>query len=275
MIRNVSYVGIVAIFMTFLLMSKGLDLSCDSVAALTSILVAFALQYLNLSPILSIGLAVIVSAVIGLINSRLITAFRMPSFIVTLGMLYVAKGSALILSNGGYIMIKNRDYFLSLINKKYFGLTMDIYVFLVIAVGAEFVLRFTSIGRKIILLGTNSDAARISGINTVRIISILYILTSIGASLGAIEFTMRSSIGMIDCGTMWALQAITACVIGGTSIYGGKGSIIGTILGVIFLAEATNIMTLGNIHAEWQNVGLGLFIILGIFLEVFRTQRLK
>ena len=86
---------------------------------------------------------------------------------------------------------------------------------------------------------------------------------------------MRSSIGMIDCGTLWALQAITACVIGGTSIYGGKGSIIGTILGVLFMAIVTNIMTLSNIQAEWQNVGVGVFIILGILLEVYRSRKLK
>ena len=93
----------------------------------------------------------------------------------------------MILSNGGYIMIKNRNEFLNVINSKLFGITFDIYVFIIIALMAEYILRFTSIGRKIVLLGTNPDAARVSGIKTVKIISVLYVLTSIGTSIGAIR----------------------------------------------------------------------------------------
>jgi ribose transport system permease protein len=273
MVRNASYIGIVAVCMTFLLMSRGLDLSCDSVAALTSIVLAYAMQIMNFPPWIAILLAVGVAVLVGILNSQLITGFGMPSFIVTLGMLYIARGISLILSNGGYIMMKTGRDFLAIVNTKLLGLTFDVWIFLMIAVLGECVLRFTGSGRRIVLLGTNAEAARISGIRTVRIVSVLYVMTSVGTSIGAILFTMRSVIGMNDCGTLWALQAITACVIGGTSIYGGRGSIIGTVLGVIFMALVTNIMMLANIQAEWQNVGIGLFIILGILLEVYRSRR--
>ena len=273
MIRNASYIGIVSITVTFLLMSKGLDLSCDGVAAISSVLFAKLLQDIGLSPVLTLLITFAIAGSIGFINAQLITRLDMPSFIVTLGMLSAARGFALIVSNGGYIMI--RHAFLSISSLKILGINIDVYIFIAIAVVAHIILKYTNIGRKIKLLGTNVDAATISGIKTIKIRTVLYILTALGACTSGVLFTMRSGMGMNDCGTSWALQSITACVIGGTSIYGGKGSVIGTVLGVLFMVMITNIMMLCGIQAEWQYVGIGMFIVLGVLLQVYRSNKLS
>ena len=271
--RNVSYVGVLSIFVTMLLMSKGLDLSCDSVAALTSIIIGTAVMKLGLHPLIGILIGLATAAFIGIISGLLIMKVGMPSFVVTLGMLYVARGLAVVIADGAFIMIKND--FIGVIGTKFLGITLDVYIFIIIAIIADLTLRYTVMGRKIKLVGTNSEAAKICGINTARIGIMLYMLTALAAGIGATMFTMRSSIGMYDCGNSWALQAITACVVGGTSIYGGKGSVLGTVLGVFFMGMITNIMMLCNIQAEWQYVGIGLFMVAGILLEVYRTRKLE
>lgn len=271
--RNVSYVGVLSIFVTMLLMSKGLDLSCDSVAALTSIIIGTAVMKLGLHPLIGILIGLATAAFIGIISGFLIMKVGMPSFVVTLGMLYVARGLAVVIADGAFIMIKND--FIGVIGTKFLGITLDVYIFIIIAIIADLTLRYTVMGRKIKLVGTNSEAAKICGINTARIGIMLYMLTALAAGIGATMFTMRSSIGMYDCGNSWALQAITACVVGGTSIYGGKGSVLGTVLGVFFMGMITNIMMLCNIQAEWQYVGIGLFMVAGILLEVYRTRKLE
>ena len=273
MIRNISYIGIVSIFMTFLLMSKGLDLSCDAVAGFCSIVFAYTMQKLSWSPIVCITTALALSAVIGYANGLLVTKVGIPSFVVTLGMLSIAKGATLILSNGSYIMIHND--FLSISNVKVLGISLDVYAFIIIAIIADILLRYTGAGRKIALLGTNASSAVVAGIRTVKITIILYVAIAVGTGFAALLFTFRSGIGMTDCGTSWALQAITACVIGGTSLYGGSGSILGTIFGVFFMGLLTNIMSLLSIKAEWQYVGIGLFMVLGIVLEVYRSNKLR
>ena len=271
-VRNVSYHGIIAIFMTLLLMSKSLDLSCDSVAAFSSILFAWMLMNTGAS-ILSASLAAIAfSAVAGVVNAILIQKFSLPPFVATLGMMFVMRGIGLIVSDGGFIMIT--DVAMPAENR-FLGITLDVYTFVVLAVLADIVLRFSGSGRKIRLLGTNLIAAKLSGINTVKISIALHILTAMAASLGALLFTMRSSIGTITIGTGWALQAITGCIIGGTSLRGGKGSILGSFLGVLFIGLITNLMMLGGIQAEWQNVGIGIFMIVGILLEVYRSRKVN
>lgn len=273
MVRNASYIGIVSIFVTFLLMSKGLDLSVDGLAAISSVLFAKLLQEIEMNVLPATLIVFIVAGLIGLINALLITRLGMPSFIVTLGMFSVTRGVALILSNGGYIMIMTQP--LSISKMKIFGVNVDVYLFIFIAVISHIILRYSAVGRKIKLLGTNVKTAQVSGLNTTRIRSILYVFTALGACLSGILFTTRSGMGMNDAGTSWALQCITACVIGGTSIDGGKGSILGTVLGVFFMVMITNTMMLSGIQAEWQYVGIGMFIVLGVLLEVYRSNKIK
>lgn len=269
--RNVASIGIIAIFMTMLLMSKGLDLSPDAVAALTSVFFAFLLTNYGASLILSIPIVLGISLVIGLANALLILKLKIPSFIVTLGMLYIGKGLATIVAGGSYIMIKQE---FAIYSFKILDITMDVFIFIGLAIVADLILRFTVFGRKIKLIGVNSSSAKISGIKTEQITAVLYILTSLSAGLASVLFTMRSGIGTTDCGSSWALQAITACIIGGTSLYGGKGSILGTILGVVFMGIITNLMMIFGIASEWQYVGIGLFMIVGILLGVYRERKL-
>lgn len=274
LVRNVSYIGIIAIFMTLLLMSKGLDLSCDSSAAMSSVIFANAVVNLKMPIIEAIALALGAAFVLGLVNSVFILRANMPSFVVTLGMLNVAKGVGFAISNGFAISglpIELQKF----INFKVIGIPLDVIIFIAIAISADFILRFTTSGRKIILIGVNYDTAVLSGIKAKKIITVLYASTALAASLAAIMFTFRSRMGMLDVGTNWSLQAITGCVIGGTSIYGGKGSILGTVLGVIFMGTVTNIMVQTGVSSEWQYVGIGVFMILGILLDLFRSNKMK
>jgi len=271
-IRSVSYYGIIAIFMTKLLMSRSLDLSCDSVAAFSSVLFAWLLMNADVSIPLAIIIALACSVVIGLVNAILIQKFSIPPFVATLGMMFMMRGIALIVSGGGFVMIAGIEMNAE---NRFLGMTMDVFVFIGLAVLADLVLRFTGTGRKNKLMGTNLEAAKLSGINTIAIATSLHILTAMAASLGGILFTMRSSIGAISVGTGWALQAITGCILGGTSLRGGKGSVLGSVLGVFFMGLVTNLMILYNIRAEWQNVGIGIFMIFGILLEVYRSRKLS
>lgn len=274
LVRNVSYIGIVAIFTTLLLMSKGLDLSCDSSAAMSSVIFANAVINLKMPVIEAIALALGAALLLGFVNSILILRANMPSFVVTLGMLMVAKGVGFAISSGFAISGLPLEL-QKFINLKVSGIPLDVIIFIVIAIGADFVLRFTTSGRKIILIGTNYDTAILSGIKAKKIITMLYIGTALAASFAAIMFTFRARMGMLDVGTNWSLQAITACVIGGTSIYGGTGSILGTVLGVIFMGSITNIMVQTGVSSEWQYVGLGLFMIVGILLDLYRSKKMQ
>jgi ribose transport system permease protein len=268
-IRNISSIGIVSIFMTMLLMSRGLDLSSDAVAALIGVVFAFLLVKLDLPLGVVIICVIAIAVIVGLLNSIFILRLGIPSIIATLGMLYIGKGLSTVIAGGSYIVI---DRQFAIYDFKIFGITIDVFIFIGIAVISDLVLRFTTFGRKVKLIGINANAAKISGINTIQITSILYILTALGAGFASLLFSMRSRIGTIDAGTSWALQAISACVIGGTSLFGGKGSILGTVLGVIFMGIVTNLMILLGIKSEWQYVGIGLFMLLGILLGVYREK---
>jgi len=269
--RNTASIGIIAIFMTMLLMSRGLDLSPDAVASLSSVMFASLIMKSGFSIGTTTLIVILVSFVIGALNSVLILLMKIPSFIVTLGMMFVGKGLATIVAGGSYILAK-RNY--PIYSFKLFGVTMDVIILIVIAIAVDLLLRYTVFGRKVKLIGVNSKAARISGINVNIIAATLYILTALASGFASILFTMRSGIGTTDCGTNWALQAITAAVIGGTSLYGGKGTILGTFLGVFFMGLITNIMMIFGIASEWQYVGIGVFMIFGILLNTYREKKL-
>lgn len=275
-LRSASYVGLIAIPVTFLLSSKGLDLSAGTVVGLTAVLFSkFVVEY-NVPFFLALLIVVAVASIIGFVNGFLCVNIGIPAFVVTLAMQFSVRGAAYVICQGYNISgIPEKITVYGNTRFLFNFVTIEMIALIILAIIADFILRRTAFGRKLLLVGTNDTAANLCAIKVKSIRRGAFMATSMVAAISGVLFTMRSGMGVPSAGTEWDMQAIIACVLGGTSIYGGKGSILGTILGVIFMALVLNIMLIAQISSSWQFVGLGGFMILGIVLDVARSRYLE
>jgi inositol transport system permease protein len=268
-LKQVSMIGIISCGMTLVVISGCLDLSVGSVFSLLNVII-ISLQ--GRSNILAITVAFSVAVLIGLFNGIIITAFNMNSIIVTLGSLSLIGGLAL-LYTGGAIIHGISDTWFSVIGKdRVFGIPIHVLVFLFIAVLYQILLTGTSLGKKIRYVGVNPEAARIAGIRTGKIQTLTFIISSLSVAVAAIIYSSRMATGSPVTGVGYEFSAITALVVGGISLRGGSGSILGTIIGVLILAVIVNALTLYNVPFALQNIAKGFLIIVAIIADV-RARR--
>jgi inositol transport system permease protein len=264
-LKQVSVISIISCGLTLVVISGSLDLSIGSVFSLLSV-VAVTMQTKNI--LFAILLPIAFAIAVGLFNGLIITVFEVNSIIVTLGSLSVFAGLALIYTNGG-IVLAQADTWFSIISKgKVLGIPINVLIFIFIAILYEVILKKTSFGRKLIYMGSNHEAAMIVGIRTGVIKTIAFIISSVSVAIAAIILSSRLVSASPVSGMGFEFDAITAVVIGGTSLRGGKGSIYNTIIGVLLLAIIINALTLYNIPYAFQNISKGLLIMLAITADV-------
>lgn len=269
-IRQVTMVAILGIGMTFVLLSGEIDLSVGSIAALAGIIVATMLKS-GMGIALSILGALLVAAVCGAVNGTIHTYAKIPSFIVTLGMLNVARGIVLVITNS-YPITGLPDAF-AVIGKGYVGpIPVPVIIMLVCYIIGYFVLKYTKFGRNAYAIGGNADAARLSGVPVKRNKVLFFTISGLTAGITGIILASRMFSGQPSAANGMELDAIAACVIGGTSTTGGKGRLWGTLLGALIMGIITNGMNLMNISTNWQMIVNGAIIVVAVGLDKIKEH---
>jgi ribose transport system permease protein len=258
--------AIVAVGMTFVIISGGIDLSVGSVLAFAGIGLALALQSGVPVP-LAIALALAMGVSCGLVNGLLITLGRLPPFIATLGMMSVARGAALMLAEGRPISGFSQD-FRALATERVLGIPAPVVITIVIYAVAHFVLTRTVFGRTTYAIGGNEEAARLSGVRVQFHKTAVYGVAGLTSAAAAIVLTARLNSAQPTAGTMYELDAIAATVIGGTSLLGGGGSQTGTLIGALIMGVLRNGLNLLNVSSFFQQVVIGLVIIGAVLVDM-------
>jgi len=264
--RLMAEVGLVALAMTFVIVSAGIDLSVGSILGLVAILLGVFWQKLGLPLPLAMVLGVVVGALAGLVNGIIITRFRVPPLIATLATLALYRGLAEGISQArsvrGY-----PEWFFVLGQGEVLGVPTQLWIFLACAVIAAIVLGMSTFGRATYVTGANAVAARFSGIPVDRTILLIYTASGLISGLAAIIFVSRVSTTRSDMGTGLELDVITAVVLGGTSIFGGRGTIIGTLLGLVLMQALKNGLALAGVKGDGTIVVIGLILIATIIIS--------
>jgi ribose transport system permease protein len=269
-LRSAGFPLITVVGMTFILITGGLDLSVGSVLALGGVITGLACRAglpVPVAILLGLGMGIL----IGFLNGFIIVKSGIPPLIVTLGMQYAAKGLVQVLTKGVPIYplpagIKAIERF------RFLGLPAVVLFALLTAIVGHIILSSTEFGRSIYALGGNREAARISGIRTKRTELLVYTITGALAALAGIFMTARLGSAEAAAGSGYELTVICAAIIGGTSTFGGTGSILGSVLGAFFMEVLTNSLTLMRISVYWQNLVVGTILILAVLLDQYKRR---
>jgi ribose/xylose/arabinose/galactoside ABC-type transport system permease subunit len=274
MLRATSYLFIVGVGMTFVLCGRGLDLSVGSQVGLSGIILGMLMVWWHVPVWISIVIALAVGAAAGAVNGFLITALRIPPFITTLATFYSYRGILQGITKAAPIGPMPQG-FKVLGQGDFLGITFVIWFILLLLILATFALRKTKYGRYTLAMGGNVESTRLAGVNTKRLTFSLYVVCGVLACIASIFFNSRFSSVQTTTGTGMELQAIAACIIGGVSLFGGSGSILGTLIGCVFLTVLENGMIMAHISGYWQQAVLGLIIIIAIVIDLLRKGDLK
>lgn len=266
-VRQVSVNGIIAVGMMFVLLTGGIDLSVGSVVALSGVVAATFAHPGEYPLVVPILMGLLVGVVIGCINAFFVVRVKIVPFIATMGMLSIAKGVALVLSNGRPISNLSPAFcFLGSGNVLGAFPLLSVIMICCFIVGA-LVLQKTRLGRYIYAIGGNENAARVSGIKVDMCKASAYLLSSIFSALAGIVLAARITTGSPASGNGYELDAIAAVVIGGTSLNGGVGNIWGTLMGVLIVGILNNGMDLLNVSSYYQQITQGAIIILAVVMD--------
>lgn len=271
-LRQISINGILAVGMTFVILTGGIDLSVGSVVAITGVIVGSLLQS-GTNWFLASLAALVVSAICGVFNGWLISYVGFQPFIATLSTMTIGRGFAQVYSNGKPYTISDPSF--KVIGQGYFlGIPVPIILLVIFCIIGLVILTMTTFGRYVFAIGGNMNAAKLSGVRTQRVQLMVYVMSSICAWMVGLILAARISSGQPTAGESYEMDAIAATAIGGTSMSGGIGSLSGTIIGFVILGLLQNSMNLMNINSFWQQIVKGLLIIIAIFLDM-RTKGKK
>lgn len=265
-IRQVSINGIIAVGMTFVILTGGIDLSVGSVVAITSVICGSLLEG-GMNWALACLIGFVVALLFGAFNGYLIAYVGFQAFIATLASMTIGRGIALAYSNGKPFPIKN-EAFIAIGQGSVFGLPIPIIILIIVVIIGLVIQKTTTFGRYIFAIGGNKNAAKLSGVKTRKIELMVYVMSAACAAIVGMILSARISSGQPTAGDGYELDAIAATAIGGTSMNGGMGSLVGTILGFMLLGLMTNSMNLLNINSFYQQIVKGLLIIIAVFLDM-------
>jgi len=272
-LRQVALYGILGVGMTFVILTKGIDLSVGSVVAFSGVLGATLMEYGFSIPVVVVA-SLAAGIVFGIVNGVMVAFWRVPAFIMTLGSMVMIRGFGLMVADGGPVNPGlAADKFFWLGGGYLMGVPTPIYVFAVVCLVAYAVLSHSTFGRAIFAVGSNDEAARLSGISVPGTTFAVYVICSFLAALSGLIFLSRLSVGDPNSGLGLELEAITIAVIGGTSLFGGEGGVVGTIGGAMILAVIANVLNLAGVSPFSQQVVKGAIIILAVLLETGRKRR--
>jgi len=272
--------GVLALGVTFIIITAGIDLSVGTVMTLSAVMTGVFITFWGLPVPLGVLAGLGTGALAGLFNGVVIAKMRIPPFVATLGMLYIAKGLALVISGLKPIYFTDTPAFTQIAMGSVLGAIIPgfdipnaVLILFGAAIVAHLILTKTILGRYTFALGSNEEATRLSGVNVGLWKMAVYALGGTFAGLGGVLIAARLNSAQPALGTGYELDAIAAVVIGGTSLSGGEGTILGTIIGAFVISVLTNGLRILSVPQEWQIVVTGGIVILAVFLDILRRQR--
>ena len=269
-LRQISGMGLMSVGMLFVILTRGIDLSVGSLAALGSVVSALvALQYGTGT---AIGVTLLAGALCGLVSGLLIAYLGLPSFVTTLAMMTIARGVALIASKGQPIVMGAAGGAIGDFGSGFLlGIPYPVVLMLAVFAVAGIVLAFTRFGRMVKAIGSNSEAVRLSGIAVSHYTVAVYVISGMLAVVAGVISTSRTGVGSASIGVGGELDAIAAVVIGGASLMGGRGGVTNTLIGCIVLGIIANLMNLASVPGYHQQVFMGVIIICAMLLQYGST----
>lgn len=271
-LTQVSINALLAFGVTFVIITGGIDLSLGSVLAVSGVIAAMFAHPDTYPVIVPILLGLLTGAAFGLFNGAIITKSKVPPFIVTLGTMTIARGAALILSNGRPVSNLS-DSFNFIGGGQIAGIPFPIIILIVAFIICSLILNKTIWGRYMYAVGGNETAAKASGINVKKVKMMVYVLCGILTAIGGILLTSRITTGQPNSGLGFELDAIAAAIIGGTSTAGGKGTIAGTLLGALIIGVISNGLDLLNVSSYYQQLAMGIIIIAAVILDSTNNKK--
>ncbi|MGI6879704.1 ABC transporter permease, partial [Microbacterium sp. gxy059] len=268
-LRQASIIGVISVGMTFVILSGGIDLSVGSVMGLASVAATLAAvqdlaDSVHWSVMVLIALAT--GLVAGLINGIVVAYGKVAAFMATLAMMVGARGLAEIMAQNRTLVISDRG-FVRAMNVDLLGVDVLIWIFAVVAIAGWFLLNRTTFGRRTIAIGGNPEAARLAGIKVKRHTMWLYAISGLTAGIAAVMILGRTTAGTSTHGMLYELDAIAAVVVGGTLLAGGKGTMTGTVFGVLIFATLSNVFVQNNLSSSVQALAKGVIIVVAVLLQ--------
>ena len=272
--RNAAFVGIMVLGQTLVIITGGIDLSVGSVMGLSGIACALALESgATLSEGIVAGL--LVAILCGLINGALISYLRLSAFVVTLGMISIARSLSLVISSNRmvYEFGPHEEKFLNLGSSELLGVAYPVIVVLAGALIFGVLLRQSVWGKHLYALGGNEEASRLNGLRIERLKVSVYILSALTAGVSGVLSVAWLGSASTSLGTGYELTVIAAAVIGGANLFGGAGGVFGALVGALFIETIRNSLLLFGVDSYWQGTFVGLFIILAVVIEALKSKR--
>ena len=280
--RQISVNMCISVGMTMVILTGGIDLSVGSILAFTGVVAAglfkngIELQGINLSIGFTlfgvIWVSIVVGGFLGWFNGLMITRFKVPAFVATLAMLTIARGLTMLYTKG-FPITQLGDHFTYLGTGWFLGIPMPVWISIFVIVLSTFFMNKTRIGRYIYAIGGNERAALLSGVNVNKVLVIVYMIAGVLSGVAGLLVTARLDSAQPNAGLSYELDSIAAVVIGGTSLSGGKGSIIGTVIGAGIIGVLNNGLVLLNVSPFWQQVIKGLVILLAVIIDKIQKKK--
>lgn len=278
---QIAVIAIIAVGMTMVIISAGIDLSVGSLVALSAVVVAWLIRYwggAGASSGAMLGaclLAILICGAVGAFSGLMITGFRIPPFIASLAMMQVTSGIAFIIAQGQSIYDISPSFTWLGRGQNLLTIPNSVVLMALVYAGAHVFMTRTALGRRIYAVGGNAEASRLSGVSTKRTLIFVYLASGLMAGIGGVLTASQLKAGAPTYGTMYELYVIAAVVVGGTSLTGGEGRILGTLVGAFIIAVIQNGMNLVGVESYKQKVVLGAVILLAVMLDMLKKRKGK
>jgi len=269
--RQISFVAIVALGVFIVILTGSIDLSIGSIVGISGITCGLSMAA-GLNPIIAVLIGMLTGIAVGLINGALVAYVGITPFIVTLGMLSMARGSIWVMTKG-WPVEKIAPSFMFIGQGDFLGIPIPVIIMVFVAIIAHVFLRYSVFGRRVFAIGGNEEATRLSGINVKKIKWIVYGISGFLASITGIILVARFSSAQTSSGDGWELDAIAAAVIGGTSLTGGAGSVLGVLIGAAIMGVIRNGLVLMKVSAYWQTSIMGFIIVLAAIIDRLKNRQ--
>jgi ribose transport system permease protein len=269
--RQISFTAIAALGVFFVILTAGIDLSIGSVAALGGVSCGLAMAA-GAPPAVGALVGLLAGTGVGLVNGWIVSTLGVTPFIVTLGMLSMARGLVMVVTRGEAV----RDIpesFIQFGNSDLLGIPLAVWILLLMALVAQVVLKLSVFGLRVLAIGGNEEAARLSGVPVKRVKLLTYALGGFCAAVSGVLFVARFRSAQADAGKMMELDAIAACVIGGTSLMGGRGTVLGVLIGATVMGVLHDGLVMLQVSAYWQELIIGAVIVLAAVLDRLRQRK--
>lgn len=277
---STAVIGVLALGSTFVIITGGIDLSVGTVMTLSAVMTGVFITFWGLPVPIGILGGILTGALCGLLSGTAVAKMKIPPFIATLAMMMIAKGLALIISGAKPIYFTEAESFANISQGSVLGSLIPgfdipnaVLIFFIAAILGFLILSKTIIGRYNVALGSNEEATRLSGVNVGYWKIVIYTLTGAFTGLAGVMMASRLNSANPALGAGYELEAIAAVVLGGTSLSGGKGTIMGTVIGALIMSVLTNGLRILSVPQEWQTVVVGFVIILAVYADMLRRRK--